>query len=56
MKMSEILYDPINNELVLFTGAFEFDVERKTMTFYLQTNSKRIKIVEATQLVHIGWL
>ena len=54
--MTEILYDPINNELFLFTGAFEVDVEKKTMTLYLQTRRKRIKIVEATQLAHIGWL
>ena len=54
--MIEILYDPINNELFLFTGAFEVDVEKKTMTLYLQTRRKRIKIVEATQLAHIGWL
>ena len=54
--MSEILCCPINNELLLFTGAFELDVKTKTMTLYLQTRRKRIKIVETTQLVHIGWL
>ena len=54
--MTEVLYDPINNELFFFTGAFEFDVERKTMTLYLQTKRKCFKIVKAAQLVHIGWL
>jgi len=54
--MTEILYDLINNELLLFTGAFEVDVKTKTMTLYLQTNRKRIKIINASQLTHIGWL
>ena len=54
--MTEVLYDPINNELFFFTGAFEFDTEKNTMTLYLQTRRKRIKIVDATQIVHIGWL
>jgi hypothetical protein len=54
--MIEVLYCPINNELLLFTGAFEFDVKTKTMIIYLQTKRKRIKIVEASQLVSIGWL
>lgn len=54
--MTEVLYCPINNELLLFTGCYEFDVQTKTMLLYLQTTRKRIKIVEANQLVHIGWL
>ena len=54
--MTEVLYCPINNELFLFTGCYELDVQTKTMLLYLQTTRKRIKIVEATQLVHIGWL
>jgi len=54
--MIEILYCPINNELLLFTGAFEIDTKKNTMTLYLQTKRNRIKIVEASQLVHIGWL
>lgn len=54
--MTEVLYCPINNELLLFTGCFELDVQTKTMVFYLQTRRKRIKIVEATQIIHIGWL
>ena len=54
--MTEVLYCPINNELLLFTGCYELDVQTKTMLLYLQTNRKRIKIVEATQLVHIGFL
>lgn len=54
--MSEVLYCPVNNELLLFTGRYEIDVQTKTMVLCLQTRSKRIKIVEATQLIHIGWL
>lgn len=54
--MTEVLYCPINNELLLFTGSYELDIEKKKMILYLQTNRKRIKIVEAGQLVHIGWL
>lgn len=54
--MTELLYCPINNELLLSTGFYELDVQTKTMIIYLQTRRKRIKIVEATQLVHIGWL
>ena len=54
--MTEVLYCPINNELLLFTGCYEIDIQTNTMFLYLQTTRKRIKIVEATQLVHIGWL
>ena len=54
--MTEVLYCPINNEIFLFTGCYELDVQTKTMLLYLQTNRKRIKIAEASQLVHIGWL
>jgi len=54
--MTEILYCPINNQLFLFTGCYELDIQTKTMLLYLQTNRKRRKVVEATQLIHIGWL
>lgn len=54
--MTEVLYCPINNELLLSTGCYEFDVQTNAMILYLYTNRKRIKIIEATQLVHIGWL
>jgi hypothetical protein len=54
--MAEILYCPKNNELLLFTGAFELDVQTKTMILYLQTRRKRMITVEANELVHIGWL
>lgn len=54
--MTEVLYCPINNELFLFTGCYELDVQKKIMLLYLQTTRKHIKIVEADQLVHIGWL
>lgn len=54
--MTEVLYDPINNEFYLFTGTFELDKQNKTMILYLQTRRRNIKIVEANQLFHIGWL
>ena len=55
-RMTEILYCPKNNELLLFTGAFELDVQTKTMILYLQTSRKRMRRGEASELVHIGWL
>lgn len=54
--MIEVLYCPVNNEMFLFTGAFEIDTKKHTMILYLQTTRKRIKMIEANQLVHIGWL
>jgi hypothetical protein len=54
--MIEILYCPKSNEILLFTGACEFDVQSKTMILYLQTRRKRMRRVEASELVHIGWL
>jgi hypothetical protein len=54
--MTEILYCPKNNELVLFSGACEVDVQNKIMILYIQTSRKRMKRVEASELVHIGWL
>jgi hypothetical protein len=54
--MTEILYCPKNNELLLFTGAIELDVQTKTVILYLQTSRKRMKKIEAGELVHIGWL
>jgi hypothetical protein len=53
--MTEILYCPKNNELLLF-GSFKLDAKNKTMILYLQTRRKRMKAVEASELVHIGWL
>ena len=55
IKMTEILYCPKNNELLLF-GSFKLDAKNKTMILYLQTRRKRMKAVEASELVHIGWL
>jgi hypothetical protein len=54
--MTEILYCPKNNELLLFTGAYEFNVQTKTMILYMQTKRKRMVTVAASELVHIGWL
>ena len=54
--MTEILYCPKNNELLLFTGACEVDTQSKTVILYLQTRRKRIVTVAASELVHIGWL
>jgi len=63
--MTEVLYCPINNELLLFTGMFEVDTRRHTMTIYvmrskklgmaLKSKDKTFK-VDAKSLVHIGWL
>lgn len=63
--MTEVLYDPINNELYLFNGMFEVDMKRHTMTIYvmrskklgmaLKSKDKTFK-VDAKSLVHIGWL
>lgn len=54
--MTEILYCPKNNELLLFTGAYQLDVQNNTMILYLQTRRKRMVTVAAIELVHIGWL
>jgi len=54
--MTEILYCPKNNELVLFSGACEVDVQNKIVILYIQTSRKRMRGVEASELVHIGWL
>ncbi len=56
LAMTEILYCPKNNELLLFTGACELDTKKKTMVLYLQTRRKRMVNVAASELVHIGWL
>lgn len=63
--MTEVLYDPINNELYLFNGMFEVDTKRHTMTIYvmrpkklgitLKNKDKAFK-VNAKKLIHIGWL
>lgn len=63
--MTEVLYDPINNELYLFNGMFEVDAKKHTMTIYvmsakklgmaLKSKDKTFK-VDAKSLVHIGWL
>jgi hypothetical protein len=54
--MTEILYCPKNNELLLFSGCFELDVQTKTMIIYVQTRRKRMKTIEAGEIVHVGWL
>lgn len=54
--MIEILYCPKNNELLLFTGACEVDLQNNTMILYLQTSCKGMWIAKASELVHIGWL
>jgi hypothetical protein len=54
--MTEILYCPKNNELLLFTGCYELDMQYNTMVLYLQTRRKRMVTVAASELVHIGWL
>lgn len=55
--MSEILYDQVNNVLFLFSGEFELDTEKKVMTLYVYgKNRKSIKLIDAKNLTHIGWL
>jgi hypothetical protein len=54
--MTEILYCPKNNELLLFTGAYELNTQNNTMILYLWTRRKRMVIAKASELVHIGWL
>jgi hypothetical protein len=54
--MTEILYCPKNNELLLFTGCYELDVKVKTRILYVWTRRKRMLTVAARELVHIGWL
>ena len=34
----------------------EINIQTNTMLLYLQTTRKRVRIVEATRLIHIGWL
>jgi hypothetical protein len=63
--MTEVLYDPINNEIYLFNGMFEVDTKGYTVTIYV-AGSKKLGIalksdcnflkVDAKSLVHIGWL
>ncbi len=55
-EMTEILYCPKKNELLLFTGCYELDMQNNTMVLYLQTRRKRMVTVAANELVHIGWL
>jgi hypothetical protein len=54
--MTEILYCPKNNELLLFTGAYQLDTQSKTMILYLEARRKRIMIAKVSELLHIGWL
>jgi hypothetical protein len=52
--MTEVLYCPKSNKLFLFSGNFRLDLEAKTVTLFL--SGKGTKKIEATELVHIGWL
>ena len=55
--MTEILYCPMSNELVLFSGIFEVDAEKKVMTLYVYgKNRKGVRLLNSKNLVHIGWL
>jgi hypothetical protein len=63
--MTEVLYDPINDELYLFNGMFEVDTKRHEIKIYVIRSTKlgmALKIkdktveIEAKNLVHIGWL
>lgn len=57
--MTEILYCPILNELLLFEGKFEFT--GKTVTVFVASRKKlgmkiNNKVINVNSLVHIGWL
>jgi hypothetical protein len=55
--MTEVLYCPTNNEILLFTGCFEIDTKKKIMTLYVYGKSKRgIRLIDSKNLSHIGWL
>lgn len=59
--MTEVLYDPINNEIYLFDGKFEVDESLKKITICLITdetlkNNDKLTRVKVDQLFHIGWL
>lgn len=59
--MTEVLYDPINNEIYLFDGNFEVDENSKKITICLITdgalkNDAKLTSVKVDQLFHIGWL
>lgn len=51
--MTEVLYCPINNELLLFTGVFL--THETGMTIFVYAN-KKMKEIDPRKLVHIGWL
>lgn len=51
--MTEVLYCPVNNELLLFTGVFL--THDNIMTIYVYSH-KKMKEVDSSTLVHIGWL
>lgn len=63
--MTEVVYDPINNEIYLFDGKFEVDTKKHRLIVYvtgstklgmaLKSKDKTIK-VNAEELVHLGWL
>jgi hypothetical protein len=61
--MTEILYIPKLNEIVLFDGGnFSFDIYTRTLTIKLQCKSiDTLKLVNTMNvstkdMVHIGWL
>lgn len=55
--MTEVLYFPVSNELVLFSGVFKVDTEKKVMTLYVYGRKRRdIRLIDSKNLVHIGWL
>ena len=56
-EMTEILYCPVSNELVLFSGIFEVDAEKKAMVLYIYGRKGcEVKKLSSKNLVHIGWL
>lgn len=56
-EMTEVLYCPVSNELVLFSGIFEVDAENKVMVLYIYGRKGcKVKKLSSKDLVHIGWL
>ena len=58
--MTEVLYYPSKNELLLFKGASELSDDGKTLILYLRTKRHSafhtILALKANEVIHIGWL
>jgi hypothetical protein len=53
----EVLYCPKINEPLLFRGVYELDLKTNTMILFLNIDrNSNTDIVDASEIVHIGWL